>query len=308
MKNLYKQLDIFTCVHEAHQGFESRMSVHHILNKKRCYPHGCFYIQWHCKLFKQGKNCYRGYKQMGKNCPGCRYFYEEKRHNHPELQVPAEKFERFQQELRQFEDWLSEHLHREVEIHGEIDGVKPLFHKRIYHKGEGLSFSGFLLIFRQLYFGYELMDDHVYVRLSPKAYKQLKFGHGDVISAKATLTLNRGRLVLKKLRRIDIERRGEPPLWSESEALVAREIATLVPIQPEGCIQCPFGSLVDVEDFRDGSRQAKQYRQLYCLRGMKDYRICPDYYRYSDGDEKKQRLPLNSASCMTRKVNVTLKL
>ncbi len=254
----------------------------------------------------QGKECYRGYNYMGKNCSGCRYFYEEKVHQRPRLMVSDEAYEAFRNELREFEDWLEENLHREIDVHGVVDGVKPLFRKRVHEKGNGFSFSGFLVIFKQLYFRNELMEDPVYARVSSKTYSSLKLGHGDVLTARATLTLDRGRLVLKKLRRIDIEARGEQPFWNESKALVARETATQMPTQPEGCMQCPFGALVDVEDLRNG--RAKKYRQLYCLRGMPHYLACDLYSHYADSDERLDESPHNSAACTTRKVNVAGKM
>jgi hypothetical protein len=185
MKNVYKNMNVFKCVHEVHEGFGSKMSVQHILNEKGCFPNGCFYFIWHCKLMKQGKKCYRGYNFMGRNCHGCRYFYEEKVHNRADLIISDSEYKAFERELA-----------------GEIDGVKPLFRKRVYRKGEGISFSGYLLIFKQLYFERLLMDDHVYVWLSPKTYQSFKFGRGDVITARATLKLDKGRLLLKRLRPI----------------------------------------------------------------------------------------------------------
>ena len=302
MRNAYKQLHIFKCVHEAHRGFESRMSVHHILNRKGCYPNGCFYFKWHCKLFKQGKPCYRGYKKMKKTCMGCRHFYEEKIHNHPTLQVSEEQYQDFVRELREFEDWLGEHRHKEWDIEGRLDGVKPLFQKHIYGKGEGISFSGFLLLFRTLFIGNTLIEDPVYIRVSTKTYRDLQLGAGDKIIARATLDLDQGRLVMTRLRRIEIPERGEAPFWDESRALVARETATQMPIQPEGCHQCPFGTLVDVEDKRE--RETRRFRQLYCLRGMPDFRACDIYPGYAGEAEMKQSKPSNSASCMTYKVRV----
>ncbi len=305
MKNPYKRLNIFKCVHDVHRSFQSRMSVHHIQNVKGCFPEGCFHFLWNCKLIKQGKACYRGYNYIGKNCHGCRYYYEEKVHNHPEVLLSGEAYREFEAELNRFEDWLEEHLDRESEIHGVVDGVKPLFRKRVYAKGNGFSFSGFLLIFRELYIGRELMEDPVYVRLSPKTYASLKFGRGDKLTARATLTLDRGRLVFKRLRKIDIETRGEPPLWSESKALVARESAVHLPTQPEGCIHCPHGALVDVEDLRQP--ETRRYRQLYCLQGVKDYRICPVYSGFAGADEADQKLPSNQATCVTHKVKLAHK-
>lgn len=302
MKNAYKRLDIFKCVHEAHKGFESRMSAHHILNKKQCFPGGCFHFKWRCKLFSQGKKCYRGYNYMGKNCSGCRYFNEEKVHNHPELQVSEADYAQFQEELKEFEYWLEDHLDKEVPVYGTVDGVKPLFHKRIYGKGESFAFSGFLLIFKELYFDRTLMEDHVYARLSPKTYQSLRFGHGDTVEARATVTLDNGRLVLRRLRRIEIERRGEPAIWNESRALVARETAQRMQGQPEGCLQCPYGALVDVEDQRRA--ETRKYRQLYCLKGIENYRLCPIYSRYAGDAEARQKNPSNAASCMNLTVQV----
>lgn len=306
MKNLYKSMNIFKCVHEAHQGFESRMSVHHILNEKGCFPHGCFYFRWHCKLMKQGKKCYRGYNFIGRNCHGCRYFYEEKVHNRAELQIGESEFSEFRRELEEFEDWLGENLNRETEIYGEIDAVKPLFRKRVFPKAESFSFSGFLLIFKQLYFGRMLMEDHVYARISSKTFASFKFGRGDVLTARATLNLDKGRLVLNRLHRVEIEKRGEAPLWDESKALVARETAYPIPLQPEGCVQCPFGSLIDVEDL--SRKEPRKYRELYCLKGMKDHRSCHDYVQYCGFDEEANDGVSNAASCMSRKINVALRL
>lgn len=304
MRNAYKRLHIFKCVHEAHRGFESRMSAHHILNRKGCFPRGCFHFRSHCKLFKQGKPCYRGYKRMKRSCNGCRYFYEEKIHNHPELMVSEAEYQDFRRELDLFEDWLMAHREREHDIHGRIDGVKPLFHKRVFDKGESFAFSGFLLIFTELFIGMDHMEDHVYVRLSPKTYNGLKFGAGDVISARATLHVDDGRLVLRRLKRIDIEERGEAPLWNQSKALVTRETATQMPTQPDGCVQCPFGALVDVDDHRYS--ELRNYRQLYCLRGVPDHRVCDLYSHYAGEDEagSEKKKPANAAACVTRRVNV----
>ena len=307
MRNAYKRMNIFKCVHEAHAGFESQMSVHHIMNEKGCFPHGCFYFRWECKLMKQGKPCYRGYNFMGKNCHGCRHFYEEKVHNRSELQISETEYQEFQRELVEFEDWLEEHRGKEWEIHGKIDGVKPLFNKRVYGKGESFVFRGFLLIFKELFIERERIEDHVYIRLSPKTYASLKFGAGDVITARATLDMDRGRLVMHRLRRIDIEQRGEAPLWNESKALVARETATHIPLQPEGCIQCPFGSLIDVED--RSAKHSRRYRELYCLKGMKDHRKCHDYVQYCGFDEEgRDAGGKRNAACSTQKViNVNFK-
>lgn len=278
MKNLYKNMSVFRCVHESHKGFQNSMSVYHILKKKRCFPEGCVYFKWHCRLMKKGNKCYRGYDFVGKNCFGCRYFYEEKIHNFSELQIGEGEYEQFLKEFHDFEEWIEDHRNRELEIHGQVDGVKPRFSKRIYRNGEGIAFRGFMLIFREVYLNRTHLKDPAYALVSNKTYHSLKFGRGDVLTARATLTLERGRFILKKLHRFDIEKRGEPPLWTESKARVARETATHIAGQPEGCIQCPYGALIDVEDLR--RREKRSYRQLYCLQGMADYRGCHHLAEY----------------------------
>jgi len=282
LKNLYKNMSVFRCIHETHKGFQNTMSVYHILKKKKCFPEGCLYFKWHCRLLKKGNKCFRGFNYVGRKCFRCRYFYEEKIHNYAELQITEEEYQEFLREFRNFEDWIYEHENKELEIYGEIDGVKPRFRKRIYKKGEGILFAGFMLIFKEAYLNRTHIEDYVYAQISTKTYQSLKFGKGDVLTARATLIMDKGRFVLKKLHRFDIEKRGEPPLWTESKALVAKETATLIPEQPEGCVQCPYGALIDVEDMR--RREDRCFRQLYCLQGMADYRGCHHLSEYCGMD------------------------
>ncbi len=299
MKNAYKRLDIFICRHEAHNGFQSKMSVYHILKEKRCFPHGCVYYKWKCKLMNKGKACYRGYQYVGKNCPGCRYFYEETVHCFPELAVEESQYRDFLNELHHFEDWIQDHEGKEWEIHGRVYGVKPRFEKSIFPRGERVSFRGFLLIFQGVYIERTLIQDFVYAHISERMQKARKFGKGDVLTARATLVIDRGRLVLKKLRRIELEERGEPGEWTRSRALVARETATTFSFQPPGCIQCPFGVLVDVSHHRNGR---SMHRELFCLKGIQNHHGCHirARYRHLDGERDEQA----SAACLLKNVNI----
>ncbi len=297
MKNLYKKQNVFICRHEAHNGFQSKMSVFHILKEKKCFPHGCVYYKWKCKSMNKGKACYRGYQYVGKNCPGCRYFYEETVHCYPQLVLDQQKYPAFLNEFKQFEEWLQDHQGREWEIHGRIYGIKPRFEKTLFPRAERLTFRGFLLIFHGLYLERTHIQDLVYAHISPLTQENLKFGKGDTLTARATLTTDRGRLILKKLRRIDIEQRGEPAEWSRSRALVARETATSFPYQPQGCIQCPFGALVDVTDLRNGDNH---FRELFCLKGIQDPRGCHIRALYKHLDEEVDDEA--SAACLTQRV------
>ncbi len=270
--NLYKRTDIFRCVHETHRGFKNRMSVYHILKEKKCFPNGCYYFRWSCKELSKNRKCHRGYSHVGRKCPGCRFFVDEKIHNYPELQVSEPEYRQFLRELEEFEDWLTEIDNKELEILGTISSVKPLFVKKVYPKTSFLSFRSYLLVFREIYLGMDLMRDYVYALVSKKLQQQYRFAAGDRLEARARLTTDRGRLILHRLNRIQVEHHGSEENWDDQKVLLARETATIFPTQPEGCVQCPFGALVDLvyAERRSGGPR----RELLCLQGIQDYRDC----------------------------------
>ncbi|RMG62871.1 MAG: hypothetical protein D6715_11865 [Calditrichaeota bacterium] len=278
MKNLFKATHIFRCNHEAHNGFSSEMSVHHILNVKQCYPHGCFYLRGRCKLMLKGKTCYRGFQAVGKKCAGCRYLEEQTVHCQPELQISAQEFSDFERRLEAFREWLDEHEGRELDIQGRIAGVKPLLEKQILPHGERLALRGVLLSFDSIYLDRTLLEDRAFVRVSAGQQRRFAFARGMSLWARATLHLDRGRFVLSRLRQVDIESPGEPPEWSESRARVVLRTATHLPVQLPPCHRCPSGTLVDVTDQREG---VKNYRHLYCLQGQKDPFNCPQFLSLS---------------------------
>lgn len=272
LRNPYKRSDVFTCVHEAHRGFRNRISVHHVLNEKQCFPHGCIYFRWHCKQLNKHSKCPRGYSHVGRKCTGCKYFYEEKIHNYPEIAISDADYRAFLAEKEIFDDWLEETRGRSLEISGVVDSVKPRFVKKVYPKAQSLSFRGYLLVFKEIFVGRDHLRDTVYGWLSGDYYRRLQPGAGDEIEGFAQVGLDQGRLVLRRLKGIEVLRRGAPPLWNHQNILLARETATEFPEQPEGCAQCPFGALVDVEYLKDHHSHSR--RQLLCLKGVQDYRDC----------------------------------
>ena len=86
------------------------------------------------------------------------------------------------------------------------------------------------------------------------------------------MTLDRGRLVFPKIWTIDFEERSGEKTWTNSEARVARQVATFFPHQPQACLHCTHGALVDVKETKRKQTQLK--RELYCLKGISDYRLC----------------------------------
>lgn len=272
MKNLYKNLDIFCCVHEAHSRFKYSVSVYHILRRKNCFPDGCFYFRWKCKLLSKQKVCHRGFRHVGKKCAGCKYFYEEKVHNVPELKIAPEAYKSFLSDLDEFEDWLNMHRLREISFEGRVDGVKPLFVKKQFPKASYNSFKGYLVSFREIFLGNRRLEDFIYLVLSSRYYRDLKVGRGSKLEGRGTLMVDDGRIVIRKPRGIEVLERGDAPVWTDSAVNVARKTATEFPLQPEGCVRCPFGALVDVE--KNGHSRGGRRKELICLKGMADYRNC----------------------------------
>ncbi|MFQ6115064.1 MAG: hypothetical protein ACE5NG_13450 [bacterium] len=84
--------------------------------------------------------------------------------------------------------------------------------------------------------------------------------------------MDQGRVILKKARRVDFLKKSQIDSWSEGKALVALKTATWFERQPERCLTCEKGSLVDV--FEKNAYEEKRYRQLLCLEGINDPQYC----------------------------------
>ena len=107
-KNIYKLPGVFRCNHESHRHFNSELSPYYILSEKNCYPDGCVYFKWKCRLLSKQKICFRGFSYVGKKCSNCRYFYEEKQHFSPQYIYSEKKSSRFVEEFEAFEQWVSD--------------------------------------------------------------------------------------------------------------------------------------------------------------------------------------------------------
>ena len=79
---------------------------------------------------------------------------------------------------------------------------------------------------------------------------------------------NRGRIVIYFPKKIEIFNKGWGHVLSRDESLVAIKTAVLLKEQPDQCLECSWGVLIDVFDRRD--RIEKKYRNLYCLKGIAD--------------------------------------
>ena len=289
MKNLYKNTRIFRCVHESHQNFKNKISVYHILREKDCYPQGCIYFRWRCKQLNKKKVCHRGYSHVGRKCFGCRDFYEEKIHNYPELQITQDDYQQFMNELDRFEDWIKEHQSKPVEFSGRINHIKPHFVKKEYPKTQFLSFKGFILVFNDIFIDRLHIEDSVYGLISGEYLKRLGLAPKAQIEGLANLKVDQGRLILLRFKGIELLQKGTHQIWDETAINLARETATEFSLQPEGCLQCPFGALLDVEYHKD--HHSYSHRRMFCLKGMTDYRNCYVRADYCGLDREADDLP-----------------
>ena len=210
---------------------------------------------------------------MGRKCFGCRDFYDEKIHNYPELQVSTETYRDFLKELDEFEDWIEEHKYKPVEFWGKIFAVKPHFIQKIFHKSRYLSFRGYMMVIRDGYLGNEHIEDPLYVNISSRYYGKLNIGVDGEIEGRGQLRLDKGRLVLNQVKNVDVVQPGKTPYWNEQRVLISRETAVEFQEQPENCVQCPFGSLVELQYHYHNNDTAPR-RRLFCLKGISAYKDC----------------------------------
>ena len=91
---------------------------------------------------------------------------------------------------------------------------------------------------------------------------------GDKLNFYAHIREVRGRILLFKLHRIDIEEKADNEIWTESKAQLAHKTGTIIPMQYDKCLNCDMGSLVDT------SADPTKQRMLLCLEGIKDPQYC----------------------------------
>lgn len=272
MINQYKRLDVFNCNYKSHSKFENKVSVYHVLKVKKCYPQGCVYFKWKCELINKGRRCIKGYNFVGKKCYGCSYYHDIKVHSQPIVKLSEQKYQEFLEELQLYEEWLYETENHTVNFLGRIDNVKPRLQKNISASESSLKLTGFTLIFREAYFDNTHFQDLCYVNLSPVLQQRYKFAAGDEVEFRAVVQLNRGRILLKKLRNIEFVTRSHNHAWTHSDALVVKQTATFFTHQPRKCLNCAHGVLVDVFDQSQSGTKPK--RELYCLEGIVDPELC----------------------------------
>jgi len=276
--NQYKREDVFRCGHKSHFKFEKNVSVHHVLKEKKCFPLGCIYFQWKCRVLNKGNGCPKGFKHVGKSCFSCKYYFEEKLCYQPEVLLSEKEYRDFQRELEDYDAWLEELMGKSIAVRGVINSINPHFRKVIFYKKEQMIFLGFLVSFKSGYIDRVFYDDYFYLNTSTKTQKDYSFICGDRIDFWAKLKTDRGRIVFYSPKEIEVTRK-EPedtfstnPEWNFEEALVAKKTGTEFGAQPEKCFACDKGILLDISE--EDLKRKRNYRHLFCLQGTKNPETC----------------------------------
>jgi len=277
--NQYKRCDVFLCQQDGHKRFDHRVSVYHVLKQKGCYPYGCVSFRWKCSRLHKGSSCPRGFHRVGRMCFGCKFFSDEKIIHRPKFLLPPDKFEAFKRELRSFETWLEGLRGRQVNYSGKVFSVKP--HMTIDpSRNSRLSFHGFLVVLYDGFVNLVHFHDFCYLRVSGRTQERYRFQRGDQVDFFARLGESRGRIILTRSNRIDVDHETEGVWLNESRARVALRTGAFIDGQPEKCLNCEKGCLIDVRDERGGDTRI--HRRLFCLEGIRDPGICP-YVKTHEG-------------------------
>jgi hypothetical protein len=268
-KNLYKRSDVFSCPHSSHHRFGSVVTPHHILNEKKCYPDGCIVFKWKCRLLDKGHRCPKKIKHVGRLCFSCKEFYDEKFMQSPRMNLTEKEYRRFQSDLEDLNLWLDDIVGKEIELEGVIESIKPNFRMFGAPGRERFSFTNWLAVFKSAHINYDLFDDRCFARISAKTQQRFELAPGDRILCRAEPSFSRGRLVFNRLHNMEVSKNGNRPEWRQSTAEVAAATAVRLSIQPEKCLECRFGCLID-----DNGNGRRGNRSLLCLAGQRAPKEC----------------------------------
>jgi len=268
-QNLYKQPGVFRCTHDVHRHFKSELSPFYILTEKDCYPDGCVYFNWECRLLAKQKTCFRGFSHVGRKCFNCRYFYEEKQHHFPEFVKTSDDFPSFKERFEEFESWVNHLRSKRVAVEGIIGKVIPDLSMKQIGSGFVLKANGFLIRFEDGYLDNTLFADTFYLSISALTQNKMLFRSGDSLEFDASLFIDRGRFKFKKSGRFHFFERGSKKPMKKADILVSLKTSTIQENQPEKCLRCEHGVLVDLINPGNGPS-----RSLICLKGVQNSNLC----------------------------------
>jgi hypothetical protein len=245
------------------------MSPYYILDQKHCFPDGCVYFHWKCRLLAKKKTCFRGFSHVGKKCFNCKYFYEDKRHQYPELINNNEENISFLDKYSEFEEWINDLQSRRVVCEGKVAGINPDLSLKMQGNRHILSASGFLIRFYEGFIDNQLFEDPFYLSISAMSQNKLLIRKGDDLEFEASLLIDQGRLRFIKPGRFQFYERGDEKPIRKNDVLVALQTYTIQKNQPDICMNCAYGLLVDMQNSNNGPSRA-----MVCLQGVTDYKYC----------------------------------
>lgn len=277
MRNLYKQNDIFVCNHETHLHFSSRMSVYHILEEKKCFPDGCVYFKWKCKTLAKKKTCHRNFTAVGRHCFSCKYFYEEKIHQLPQLTIDENERDNFFDEYDEFCDWIASKKNKQVFCEGTVHSILPDFVITQNNGKQDLEISGFLMTFNEGFIDDQHFEDTFYLHIDSMLQNRLRIREEDEIEFKAILRETEGRIELQYPRHFNFFLRGSSKPLLRSDLLVSLNTASIFNLQNEKCKKCSFSIIPRIRNNKTGSN-----RKLICTKGIKAPEICLENIEQED--------------------------
>jgi len=269
MKNLYKNKEIFICKHDIHQHFSSQMSVYHVLEDKNCYPDGCIYFKWKCKILAKKKKCHRNFSFVGKECFSCQYFFEEKIHQYPQIQLNDSEKNSFLSDYDDFIDWIHEIKNQRILCEGKVYSIRPNFTIRFNNQKLIPDINGFLVTFEEGFIQNILFEDRFFLHISADLQNKLRIRREDEIEFQADLKVKKGKFEFFKPGKINFYLRGTDRAPTKSEALVSLNTATLFNDQPIKCKQCQYSILPEIQGKTSGVKRA-----LICTKGIVDDNYC----------------------------------
>ncbi len=271
-QNQLKRMDVYSCGFSSHRHFQYAVSVYHVLIEKKCFPEGCVYFKWKCRRLDKGDTCRKKFRHVGRKCFSCKEFIDEKQCFTPSAILSSDEYKLFLKELKEFEEWFGEIDGKEIDFSGTVHAIKPHLTRTVDKRRNYLDFQGFLLVFKEGYFHYDHLDDYCYLRISRRQQQRWKFRIGDKVDFNAIVNMDHGRIILKRPRQVEIFEKGEADSPSFDRLIVEIKTGSSFSHQPEKCLVCKRGCLIDVED--SSKRDIRFYRQIYCLEGFVDPFVC----------------------------------
>jgi len=273
LKNPYKKPGVFNCRHPAHGQFNYDVSPYHVLKISRCWPDGCVEFLWRCHLFDKGQKCPRKFKHVGRACASCKRYYEIKNCYVPTTKLDEADMRDFIDAFHEFEGWLEIMREKTVRFSGIVELIRPHLAMKMGRQGNTVRMDDYFLSFERGHMGNDLFDDRIYLKISEGFLKRFEPAPGDEIECDAIFGIDKGRVILRNPRRLElIKNGGQSPLTS-SRARVGRATGKIIRGSVSFCKDCPYCCLLDVED--DRRQKSSFYRRFYCLRGIVDPEHCP---------------------------------